>query len=162
MADSFTTMKHVKAEWLTERIEGVQNLSKSDHESYDIVKDAATGEFYLNYSYMQLDLTAGGNTEVWYHQLMSIDHDDVIALAVGEQAFTYPDHWKQPFLRNGPGDRYVWFSPEYAEDFDENLQIGQDIAETLKQFKAEGKHDIEAVKQLFAQLDELHNKKDDV
>lgn len=157
MDSSFKDMKTVQDDLLNERIEAFKDLSETDNETYDIVRDRVTGEYYLNYSYLQGDFIGGG--EAWYHQLMPLEYDDVIAIALGEQAYTYPDHWHRQFLRNGPDGKYVWFSPEYADDYEENHQLGQEIIQKLQQFKKEGHHDPDAVKQLLEQLDDLrHNK----
>lgn len=157
MSSSLKTMKMIPAELLAERIELVQKLEEQEAEGYEIVKDKLTGEHFLHYYYMQVNLLSAGEEEMYY-QLMPIDHDEVLRLVFEKTDYHYPDHWKASFLRNGPDDQYIWFSPDYAIEFDESVKLGQDIAEKLKQFKQAGVNDEQAIKKLWDELDNLHKK----
>lgn len=157
MSTSFKDMKLIPDELLAERIELVQKLEEQETDGYEIVKDKLTGEHFLHYYYMQLNLGGAGEEEMYY-QLMPIDHDEVLRLVFEKTDYQYPDHWKTSFLRNGPDGQYIWFSPDYALEFDESVKLGQDIAEKLKQFKQAGVNDEQAIRKLWDELDDLHNK----
>jgi len=97
ISQSFQTMKLVPSDLLQNRVETVQELLVSDLEQYEIVKDVETGEHYLHYAYLHINV-AGGGVREYYHQLMPLETDDVLAIVLGEQAYTYPDHWRKPFF----------------------------------------------------------------
>lgn len=157
MDSSLKNMKLIPDEVLAERIELVQKLEEKQAEGYEIVKDKVTGEHFLHYYYMQLNLGGAGEEEMYY-QLMPIDHDEVLRLIFEKTNYHYPDHWQASFLRNGPDGQYIWFSPEYALEYDESVKLGKDIVEKLKQFKQKGVNDEQAIKKLWEEIDELHNK----
>lgn len=155
MVQSLSEMKLIAADVLAERIELVQTIAEQDAEGYEIVKDRLTGEHYIHYYYKQINF-AGGEPEMYY-QLMPIDHDEVVRLVIERDQYEYPDHWQKPFLRNGPDEQYIWFSPEYADDFAESMRIGKEIEQKLLAFKKSGVTDKEAVEKLLAELDRLRN-----
>jgi hypothetical protein len=85
-----------------------------------------------------------------------LETDDVIAIVLGEQAYSYPDNWTQPFLRNSSdNDSYVWFDPAYQTVYDENVEIGEKLKQKLLEFKQKGDLDEETIKKLFNDLDKL-------
>ena len=159
MADSFKDMKLVSGELLQDRMDTVKLLTEKKRETYDIMKDILTGEHYLHYSYSHIDVAQGGEEEI-YHQLLPLEYDDVLAVILGEQAYTYPDHWRQAFLRNGPADNYVWFDPGDLTGDAKDATSGRIMAEKLRQLKQQGKVDEEAVRQLFDDLDDLFKDRD--
>ncbi len=153
---SFTEMKQVTDEWLEQRIEEVKSLADPEkpHEHYRVVKDQETGEHYLHYAYVHIDV-AGQGTEEWYHQLMPIDSDDVLGIIFGEQNYTYPEQWTRPFLRNGPDGVYIWFDPSAMHDEDYYEKLGNEISDVLTQYKKNGKFDAKTIQQMMEDLDRL-------
>jgi hypothetical protein len=153
---SFVDMKHVTDELLETRIEEVKVLSDTElqHEHYRIVKDKETGEHYLHYAYVHIDLAAQGGEE-WYHQLMPLDSDDVLGLIFGEQSYTYPEHWPRAFLRNGPEGKYIWFDPSVVNEEDYYEQLGAEISDVLTQYKKSGKFDAQSIRKMMDEIDRL-------
>lgn len=157
---SWKDLKLIPFEQLEQRLENVRDLQQSELESYEIVKDKATGEHYLLYSYVHVHIADNGEQEQ-YHQLLPLDSDDVLAIYLGEQSYAYPEHWNKPFLRNGPDGAYVWFDPTYADDYAKNEQRGKDIVRLLQEFKARGDNDPEAMRKLLEQLERIQNDEED-
>jgi len=152
MNESFSNIDKVPAELLQERLKTVKELESSEFESYDIMKDEATGEHYLHYAYLHRDIATGGKEEE-YHQLMAIDSDDVLGVLFNSQPYRYPDHWTRAFLRNGASGVYVWFDPGDADELAQSERIGQSIVEKLKQLKASGQFDAESMDNWLKDLD---------
>lgn len=148
-------MRQVPQNQLQERLESVKDLSGDPEgtQLYRIVKDSATGEHYLHYAYMHLYVSDG--TKEMFHQLMPLESDDVLAILFAEQPYEYPDHWRRPFLRNGPDGTYVWFDPsgvlEGADE--ENEKLAGDIAALLGEWKSRGASDPDSVKELLEKID---------
>ena len=69
--------------------------------------------------------------------MLPLETDDVLAMVLGEQEYTYPDNWLRPYLRNGPDNQYVWFDPEGMEDTGEQERIAVSPAK-LREFKNAG------------------------
>lgn len=155
---SFKQMQQVPDELLGERIELIHELEDSDTEAYRIVKDRLTGEHYLHYFYIQINISGGGEEEA-YHQLMPLEHDDVLELIFDQPSFHYPEAWSDRFLRNGPDGHYVWFDPKATEDYEASLQLAKEIQRKMEQFKASGQFDAESTEKLMQELDELKKKK---
>ncbi len=88
----------------------------------------------------------------YFHQLLPIDTDDVLAILFEGKSYTYPEAWSSPYLRNGPLGYYVWFDPEGEEN--EEL-LGRAMLDRLEQFKREGATDEAAIRKLFDDIDEL-------
>jgi hypothetical protein len=149
----FGEMKKIPSEMIADRIASIKELKHDELEQYEVVKDQDTGDHYLHYSYLHRNIADTGELEV-YHQLLPLESDDVLGLIFGEQAYSYPDHWNKPFLRNGPDGFYIWFDPAYDEERLENEAIGQKLIEQLKQFKQSGSLDEEAVRKLLNDLDD--------
>jgi|HigsolmetaAR203D_1030402.scaffolds.fasta_scaffold00194_1 hypothetical protein len=154
ISQSFQTMKLVPSDLLQNRVETVQELLVSDLEQYEIVKDVETGEHYLHYAYLHINV-AGGGVREYYHQLMPLETDDVLAIVLGEQAYTYPDHWRKPFLRNGPDQYYVWFDPQGVTDGEEQERIADELRTKLLEFKEQGRYDEESVRRMLEMMDKL-------
>ncbi|GFR37783.1 hypothetical protein PRECH8_10790 [Insulibacter thermoxylanivorax] len=154
MPQSFHTMKLIPSQMLQDRLENIQELLTGDLEQYEIVRDRETGEHYLHYVYLHVDLSGSGEGE-YYHQLLPLETDDVLAMVLGEQDYTYPDNWLRPYLRNGPEDKYVWFDPEGMEDTAEQERIAGELRRTLQEFKKRGKYDEDSVRQMLDTLDKL-------
>lgn len=155
MNESWTSMRQVPQDSLQERLQTVKEIAKDDKDTelYEIVKDSATGEHYLHYAYMHLSVAEG--TEESFHQLLPLDNDDVLAVMFGEQGYAYPDHWRRPFLRNGPNGTYVWFDPSdnLTGSSDENERLAGEIAGMLGEWKQHGRTDAESVKKLLERID---------
>lgn len=158
MDTSFKNIKKVPDDLLEDRIEIVHKLREEDTEAYEIVKDKHTGEHYIHYYYMQLNISGDGEREV-YHHLLPVENDDVLSLIFDKPNYSYPDDWKVAYLRNGPDGHYVWFNPDYAEDFEESVQLGNEIKEKLNHFKKEGAFDQESMQKLLDELDHLRKDK---
>jgi hypothetical protein len=155
---SFRQYKLVEPEDLEQRLLTVKDLDIQEHEAYRMLKDAQTGEHYLDYSYVHIDIAAGANKETFHH-LMPLESDDVIAIMLGEQSYRYPDVWNRMYLRNGPDGKYVWFNAEELNTQDESA--GREMQKALLEFKRTGKYDEEAIQQLFETMDRLAQKKDE-
>jgi hypothetical protein len=149
---SFKQDKKIANELLQQRIITVKELKQDELEMYEIAKDSETGDHYLHYSYLHRNLADTGTPEV-YHQLLPLESDDVLGFIFGEQAFTYPDHWHKPFLRNGPDGFFIWFDPDNDEERRQNEEYGVQLTEKLKKFKEAGSLDPESVRRLLEDLD---------
>ncbi len=151
MTESWTTMRQVPQDMLQERIETIKPLRGDSNELYEIVKDKETGDHYLHYAYKHLHVSDG--SEENFHQLLPLDSDDVLGIMFSEQSYSYPDHWKNAFLRNGPDNAYVWFDPsDIREEADKEAKAAE-MVEMLRQFKASGQTDSESVQRLLDQID---------
>jgi hypothetical protein len=155
MSVSFKNMKRIPHELLQSRLEKVKELLQTDLEAYEIHKDKLNGEHYLLFYYEHLLIADNNHKETYYH-FMPLETDDVLALVLGEQPFTYPDNWTLPFLRNSSeNDSYVWFDPAHQTVYGEHAEIGEKLKQKLLEFKQKGNIDEETIKQLFKDLDKL-------
>lgn len=150
---SFLNLKEVSQDELHERMETVRDLESTETESYAVMKDQTTGEHYLHYAYLHVNLADG--SKEFYHHLMPIDHDDVLAIVLGEQSYEYPTQWKSKYLRNGPSGYYVWFDPHGLNNEDQDEEWGQEVKNALMEFKKKGQFDKESVKKFFEEIDRL-------
>jgi hypothetical protein len=154
--ESLRSTKRVLSEWLHERLEVVKPLADDGLELYEVSKDKATGEHYLHYAYMHKQIAALGpesNGIETFHQLMPLESDDVLALVLGEQDYTYPQCWRQAFLRNGPDGDYVWFDPGYTDKQEDSEEMERKLREQLLQFKQSSALTAEGVSKLLQDLD---------
>lgn len=154
---SLKEMSKVPGELLEKRIEEVKALETGELEQYAVVKDVETGEHYLHYRYIHRDIAAGGAASA-YHHLMPLDSDDVLGILFGGDPYQYPDAWRKPYLRNGPGEFYVWFDPSPAFAAEEDEREAAFIRETLRKFKQRGSFEREDVEEFFRTLDEYSPK----
>lgn len=155
MHSSLKNSEKVSHVELEERLQTVKTIRSEDTESYEVMKDSKTGEHYLMYHYIHLNVTEGGHQETYFH-FMPVEHDDVIAIVLGEQPYDYPQHWKQPYLRNSSDDdSYVWFDPRFSESYEHYEEVGQQISDKLLRFKQQGKLDPESIRKLMDELDSL-------
>jgi hypothetical protein len=155
MSESFKSMKRVPRQLLQTRLEKVRELAQTDLEAYEIHKDTQNGEHYLLYYYEHMLIADNNHKETYYH-LMPLETDDVLAIVLGEEPYTYPEQWTRPFLRNSSdNDSYVWFDPAHQTVYDENAEIGEKLKQKLLEFKQKGIVDEAAIKQLFKDLDKL-------
>jgi hypothetical protein len=150
---SFTHLRIVTQDELTRRMETVKALKEETNELYRLVKDTETGEFYLHFAALHLNI-AGGGAEEEYHHLLPLKHDDVIALALGAPLFQYPQEWKRAYLRNGPDGGFVWYDPSGSSD-DEIIYAETEayIREQLLAFRRSGAKSEEEVKRLLEEMD---------
>lgn len=150
---SFLQLRVVTQEELSRRIESVKELAQDATQLYRLVKDSETGEHYLHYGVFHINL-AGGGAEEEYHHLLPLEHDDVIALALGAPLFEYPQQWNKPYLRNGPHGGFVWYDPSGVIDAE---QIFTDTEANIKQqliaFRERGELSEEAVKRFLEEMD---------
>lgn len=154
--ESLQQMKVVPDEILEQRIVEVKLLSdpKEETEQYRIVKDASTGEHYLHYAYMHIDVANSSEAE-WFHQFMPIESDEVLSFAMGETPYKYPEHWNRIFLRNGPLGQYVWFEPDTFSIEEKYEKLGQDIQQVLQQYKEKGQFDQKTMEKMWKDIDRL-------
>lgn len=152
---SLTNIRVVTEQMLADRLEPVKTLAEEENEAYRVMKDAETGEHYLHYAVRHLNVAAGGLEEV-YHQLMPLEHDDVIALALGSPDFVYPAHWNRAYLRNGPNGGFVWYDPDGASaesnDYD---AIAEEIRSRLVSFRKEGRGGENEVGRLMQDIERI-------
>jgi hypothetical protein len=152
---SFANLRIVTEDILADRIETVKTLAEDDMEAYQIEKDKQTGDHYLHYAVRHLNVAAGGAEEV-YHHLMPLEHDDVIALALGSPDYSYPANWTRPYLRNGPSGGFVWYDPDGAPSQTENYdEVAKQIREKLAGFREAGRNGPEEVERLMKEVDGL-------
>jgi hypothetical protein len=151
---SFRNMKIVHQDLLQSRIEVIKVLNETDLESYNIVKDMETGEHYIHYVYMHIELKGSGEKE-YYHQFLPKDNDDVLGLLFNDQPYDYPTHWNHSFLRGGPQEGYVWFDPSMNGEFEQMEAVAKEIAERLKIFKEKGEFDQSSIKKLLDDVDHI-------
>jgi hypothetical protein len=156
---SFPQMRSVAAELLQNRLEQVKHLAGDELDLYEIVKDKPTGDHYIHYVYVHRDFAAGGQEES-FHQLLPVDSDEVLGILFSDEPYSYPHHWKKPFLRNGPDGSYVWFDPGYVEGEKSGEEIGAELREMLLKFKSAGKLDEQAVSELLKESDKLRDRED--
>lgn len=152
-AVSLTAMKLVPQELLQDRLEVVKELQEGETETYAIQKDRHTGEHYLHYAYIHLDI-ASGNREM-YHYLMPLSNDELLTILFEKQPYQYPDHWHGRFLRNGPIGQYVWFDPAGVESDPEDTTFGDKLTELLTKFKEKGQYDKQSIRQLLNEIDKF-------
>ncbi|PYI55865.1 hypothetical protein [Paenibacillus flagellatus] len=162
MNESWSAMKQVPQDTIQERLQSVKELSEDADgtELYEVVKDTATGEHYLHYAYLHLNVADG--TKESFHHLLPLGSDDVLGVLFGEQPYAYPDHWTRPYLRNGPDGTYVWFDPSETIEgaAEENEKLAGDIASLLGEWKKRGRHDPDSVKELLERIDRTMNRDD--
>ncbi|KIL34899.1 hypothetical protein SD71_16920 [Cohnella kolymensis] len=154
MPVSFTQLRLVSQDELNRRLETVKVLQDNDTEMYRLAKDTETGEHYVHYAVYHLNV-AGGAVEEEYHHLLPLEHDDVIALALGADLYVYPQHWARAYLRNGPNGGFVWYDPAGAaaeeQTYDEAAAY---IREKLLTFRSQGgAHSEEDIKRLLDEMD---------
>ncbi|MCD9020978.1 hypothetical protein [Cohnella silvisoli] len=150
---SFTQLRIVSQDELTRRMEPIKALKEDVNELYRLVKDTETGEHYLHYAVFHLNV-AGGGAEEEYHHLLPLEHDDVIALALGAPLFQYPGEWNCAYLRNGPDGGFVWYDPSGVSDNElKYAETEAYIREQLLAFRKSGAHGEEEVKRLLEEMD---------
>jgi hypothetical protein len=150
---SFSQLRIVSQDELSRRLEPVKVLVEDDLQLYRVVKDTETGEHYLHYAVFHLNV-AGGGAEEEYHHLLPLEHDDVIALALGAPLFEYPQQWNRVYLRNGPHGGFVWYDPIGAVDDEQNYALTEAyIREQLLAFRKQGAQGEEEVKRLLEEMD---------
>ncbi|WP_276351389.1 hypothetical protein [Cohnella caldifontis] len=156
---SFANLRVVSDDMLAERLETVKTLADEENEAYLVEKDKETGEHYLHYAVRHLNVAAGGAEEI-YHHLMPLEHDDVIALALGAPEFAYPEFWNRPYLRNGPSGGYAWYDPSGAADNAEAYDgIAAEIRARLEAFHREGRGGEDEIKRLMDEMGRLFDGK---
>ncbi len=151
---SFRSLKLVHQDLLENRIEVIKSLRETDLESYHIVKDTITGEHYIHFVYMHIDVKSSGEIEL-FHQFLPIENDDVLGLLFNNEPYEYPEHWHHSFLRGGPDEGYIWFDPSMKNDYEEMEAIAQEMAQRIKSFKERGAFDQDSVKKLLDDVDRL-------
>ncbi|RED60281.1 hypothetical protein [Cohnella lupini] len=146
---SFKWIRLVSQEELMRRMEPVKILKEEENELYRVVKDQETGEHYLHFASYHLHI-AGGAVDEEYHHLLPLEHDDVIALALGAPLYEYPEQWTHAYLRNGPDGGFVWYDPSGAATSEaEYAETEAFIREQLLAFRSKGNHEEEDVRRLL-------------
>ncbi|MEB3101580.1 hypothetical protein [Ferviditalea candida] len=154
MSESLANMKLVSQEVLEERLESVKTLREDSMEFYEIMKDRLTGEHYLHYSYVHINVQAGGHRET-YHHFLPLSSDDVLEMLFGDRPYEDSGVWNRLFLRNGPEGSYVWFDPVEEQEYQKNAEIGSNIRDTLVRFKQRGQYDENATRTMLENLERL-------
>lgn len=150
---SFQQLRVVTQEELSRRLETIKELAQDATQLYRLVKDRETGEHYLHYAVFHLNLTGGGAEEE-YHHLLPLEHDDVIAIALGAPCFEYPQQWNTAYLRNGPHGGFVWYDPSgVVEDEISYAATEAYVREKLLAFRKQGQQGEEAVRKLLEEMD---------
>jgi len=136
------------------KLDTVNKLEENDFERYQIVKDLETGQHYLHYTLEILRLSEGGYKDQ-YDYFLPLQSDDVLGIVLGEQPYSFPDHWKETYLRSGLDNRLMWFDPKENFESFADAEEEQSLIESLRRFKSEWEHaaDKEALtKKLFDEL----------
>jgi hypothetical protein len=152
---SLKDMKLISVDILEDRLTTVKDLLQSERVYYGVSKDKVTGEHFLHYSFLTID---GLSQKVLdqSHRLLPLESDDVLAVIFGEpKDYAYPEQWKSSFLRNGPGESYVWFDPSLVEEAQVDEERAQKAVEKLSSFKKEGNFDDEAMRKLLKEIDSM-------
>jgi hypothetical protein len=157
--DSLQRLKQVAADLVQERLQLVKELGSDKLSGYTLMKDRITGEHYLHYAYMHRSFNSREPAEESFHYLLPIESDDVLGILFGEQGYTYPEHWRHAFLRNGPIGTYVWYDPDGEVGEEESAAMAREIQERLQQFKQESTGSPEEVARLMAEFDRLRRPK---
>jgi hypothetical protein len=150
---SLVQLRLVSEDQLFNRMQHVKDLSEDELQLYRLVKDAETGEHYLHYATYHLNI-AGGGAEEQFHHLLPLEHDDVIALALGGAVPEFPKEWDRAYLRNGPSGGYVWFDPSGMTQDEESYALTEAIIrEQLLAFRNQDQQGEEQIKQLLEEMD---------
>jgi hypothetical protein len=145
------------------RLETVKELEQTDFETYRIVKDRETGQHYLEYAFVHINLSEGGRRNEHEH-FLPLESDDVLGFLFGEQPYRFPENWRRPYLRSGTDDRLMPFDPRENHDLEEEAETERALLEKLIKYKQEWQSagDKERLTQkLFDDLDDLMKKPND-
>jgi hypothetical protein len=138
----------------------VKELEHTDFETYSIVKNQATGQHYLRYSFTHLNLFEGGRRDEYDH-FLPLESDDVLGILFGDQPYRFPDHWRSPYLRSGTDERLMPFDPSENHDLKEAAEAERSLLAKLAQYKRQWQSadDKERLtRDLFHDLDDLLKK----
>lgn len=139
-------------ETFLQKLEVVRELSRYDMERYAIVKEAETGQHYLHYSFIQLNLYEGGNREE-YDFFLPLEADDVLGILLGDQPYHYPEHWTKVYWRSGRDDRLIRFDPTGELDEQEGMALIQSLLRFKEAYQtAEDKEEV--TRKFFSELEE--------
>ncbi len=158
MADSLKNKKVISIEDYQARTECVKTLQEKGAESYQVVKDQITGEHYLQYHYVHLNIAEGGQEETFYH-LLPIETDDVLSIVFGEKEFTYPDHWKGPILRSGAEGHLFWYDSTVEDEYQKYEEVVQQVQGKITEFKQKGSLDDDSIRKLMEDADRMFGDK---
>jgi len=157
MEQSFKLMKSVSPSELKERVETIKDVSQNETEAYEVIRDKVTGEQYLHYAYLHINIAAGGEKEV-YHHLLPIENDQVLDIIINGEVYTYPGDWQIPYLRSGPEGSLVWFDPSDLKEDKEEERTALEIQEKLAEYKDKGNLDDESLKKMLQEIEDLWKK----
>jgi hypothetical protein len=142
------------------RLETVKELEHTDFETYSIVKNQATGQHYLRYSFTHVNLFEGGRRDEYDH-FLPLESDDVLGILFGDQPYRFPDHWRSPYLRSGTDERLMPFDPSENHDLKEAAEAERSLLTKLAEYKRQWQSadDKERLtRDLFHDLDDLLKK----
>jgi hypothetical protein len=167
------------------RLETVKELEQTDFETYRIVKDRETGQHYLQYTFVHINLSEapfgdlgvasqgsssaqnrhdeGGRRDEHEH-FLPLESDDVLGFLFGEQPYRFPENWRRPYLRSGTDDRLMPFDPSENHDLEKEAETERALLDKLIKYKQEWQSagDKEQLtKKLFDDLDDLMKKPND-
>ncbi|WP_253901634.1 hypothetical protein [Brevibacillus sp. HB1.3] len=146
-------------------LETIKELSKSEFETYSIVKNTETGEHYLHYFLSHINLSEGGRRDDYDH-FLPIESDDILAIMFGEQPYQFPENWRSAYLRSGNDNRLIPFDPSENYDLDDAAAAELAMLEKLEQYKEQmmnadnlsPEEREKLTKQYFAELDKILKK----
>lgn len=158
MTDSLKNRKVITFEDYKDRMESVKILQDDEKGNYQVVKDRMTGEHYLQFYYVHLNIAEGGQEEMFYH-LLPIETDDVLSIVLGEKEYSYPDHWKGPILRSGAEGHFFWYDPKVDEEYQRYEAVAQQIQGKITEFKQKGSLDDDSIRKLMEDMDRMFGDK---
>lgn len=158
MTDSLKNKKVITFDDFKARMECVKSLQENEKGSYQVIKDRMTGEHYLQYHYLHLNIAEGGQEEVFYH-LLPIDTDEVLSIVLGEKEYTYPDQWKGPILRSGAEGHLFWYDSNVEEEYQKYEEIVQEMQGKITEFKQKGSLDDDSIRKLMEDMDRMFGDK---
>ncbi|MBO8163231.1 MAG: hypothetical protein H0Z34_05820 [Brevibacillus sp.] len=145
------------------RLEVVKPLRQTDFETYQIVRERGSERHYLMYSFYHISLAEGGRRDE-YQYFLPLDHDDVLAIVLGEQPYEYPEHWRSRYYRTGTDDRILPFEPDGKTDLEAEQEEERQLLEALRRYKQEWERteDKEALtKKLFDEVAAIQRQRKD-
>lgn len=130
-----TLLPHDKDAFI-QALETIKVLEQNDFETYSIVKHGETQQHYLRYFLVHINLVEGGRRNEHDHYL-PVNSDDVLGLLFDEQAYSFPDNWRRPYLRSGNDNRLIPFDPTENYDLEEEAQAELAMLEQLEAYKTQ-------------------------
>lgn len=158
MEESLKNYKVVPYDLFQERLEKVKELKSADNHAYYLYKDSVTGEHFVYYTYLHLNVAEGGQEERFRH-LLPIESDDVLAILFDDKPYDFPEHWTHAFLRSGSEGNLMWFDPGEAELHEQYERKAIEAKDKLAGFKQGGEYDDESIRKLLEEMEKMFEDK---